>query len=88
MDLTPAEINWKTDAWNDANIVKAIDDYASVDLLRSAVASLFDKKNKFPTLTQFCPEGAKKIEAQQARWKEEQDKEMRRQGSAIGMRIP
>jgi hypothetical protein len=63
---TPPEINWKIEAWNDARTTKAADDYASVSLLRTAVASLFDKDTKFPGLKEFCPEAAKKLEAQSA----------------------
>jgi hypothetical protein len=64
---TPPEINWKIEAWNDARITKTADDYASVSLLRTAVASLFDKDTKFPSLKEFCPEAAKKIEEEQAK---------------------
>jgi hypothetical protein len=86
--LTPQEINWKIEAWNDAKATKAIDDYALISLLRTGVASLFDKKSKFLTLKQFSPEADRKIETQQAKLRKEQDVKMRRQGACVGMRVP
>jgi hypothetical protein len=76
LELTPAEINWKVQAYNEQRREEALRDYRHVILIRSAVASLFDAKINFPSFSQFYPE--RQGQRQMPKEKEMTDAEARR----------
>lgn len=75
---TPPEINWRIQAWNDLRRYEARRDYDFAILLLNGR----NDPKKFPKFEKFYPEKPQESDA------EREDREMRKHGRAVGMRVP